>query len=476
MPRLKVYLLGSPHLTLHDEAITIGRQKALALLCYLALKGEPQRRDTLAALLWPEQSQQQARQALSRHLFALKEALGDGWLDADQETIGMRATPALWLDVSHFRAHLTACTEDKADCRAALLDAVALYRDDFLTGFTLPDCPEFDDWQFFQGEELRQQFAAALVQLIELLVDEEAYDAALPHARRWLALDPLHEPAHQTLMRLYAQSGQQAAALRQYQLCVQTLADELGVPPAAETTALYEQIRTGQRSQGPEASTPLVENRSEEPVLPHYPAATLSSNGRYDWREAPTIERIYGRAQEREQLTNWLVGERCRLISVLGIGGLGKTTLAAQVVREVGSRNEQPFARILWRSLLNAPPLTELLPEILQFLTLPQSVTIPGTLDKRLMLLLDCLTQERCLLVFDNLESLIDAWERNGHFRLGYEEYGQLLLYLGQHEHQSCLLITSREQPQELGRLERSTTAVRSLALTGLSLQAGQEL
>ncbi|MCB0107835.1 MAG: hypothetical protein KDE53_18065 [Caldilineaceae bacterium] len=272
---------------------------------------------------------------------------------------------------------------------------------------------------------------------------------------------------------------------------MQILADELGISSTEETIALYEQIRARQRSQGletqenrapsiaaetTEAAPTSLTASNPRPDLPLLPIAPIPPNVRYDWREAPTIEQIYGRERERQQLTNWLVGERCRLIRVLGIGGLGKTTLAAQVVRELGSRNEQPFARILWRSLLNAPPLTELLPEILQFLTLPQSVTIPGTLDKRLMLLLDCLTQERCLLVFDNLESLIDAWEWNGHFRLGYEEYGQLLLYLGQHEHQSCLLITSREQPQELGRLERSTTAVRSLALTGLSLQAGQEL
>ncbi|MCB0125499.1 MAG: NACHT domain-containing protein, partial [Caldilineaceae bacterium] len=311
----------------------------------------------------------------------------------------------------------------------------------------------------------------ALVQLIELLVDEEAYDAALPYARRWLALDPLHEPTHQTLMRLYATIGQQAAALRQYQLCVQTLDDELGVPPAEATTALYEQIRLGQRSQGLK-----TQESSEHRLDLSQPAASILPTVRYDWREAPTVEQIYGREGERQQLTNWLVGDQCRLISVMGIGGLGKTTLVAQVVRDLATREGQPFARIFWRSLLNAPPLTELLPDILHFLALPQSMVLPENLDKRLTLLRDYVTHERVLLVFDNLESIMEAGVRGGHYRAGYEDYGQLFKSFGQHEHQSCLLLTSREQPQEIGRLVRSTTTVRSLYLTGLSLQASQEL
>ncbi|HRW10167.1 MAG TPA: BTAD domain-containing putative transcriptional regulator, partial [Caldilineaceae bacterium] len=327
-----------------------------------------------------------------------------------------------------------------------------------------------------QGEELRRQFAAALEQLIPLLVDQGNYDAALSLARRWLALDPLHEPAHQTLMYLYAESGQQAAALRQYELCVKILAEELGVPPAAETTELYEQIRTGQRGQGSTTSFPVKASNNDRPALLLPATPSSPPNVRYDWREAPTIEQIYGRESERQQLTAWLVGERCRLVSILGIGGLGKTTLAAQVVRDLAEDEAQPFTRILWRSLLNAPPLAELLPDILHFLALPQSVVIPESLDKRLALLHEYLTQERALLVFDNLESLIETGERGGRYRSGYADYGQLLQYLGQHAHQSCLLLTSREQPQEIGRLERSTTAVRSLALTGLSLQAGQEL
>ncbi|HRW10470.1 MAG TPA: BTAD domain-containing putative transcriptional regulator, partial [Caldilineaceae bacterium] len=495
MANIKLFVLGAPYLTIDGQVVEIPRRKALALLIYLAVSGEPQRRDTLATLLWPDDSQRAARAALSRHLSELRKIIGTDWLSVDQDIVAL--ADGLWLDHNQFQqgvvqsAHSDPITVDAftaidmesdvatstpnaafhAEQSIGIEGALALYRGDFLAGFTLPDCPAFDEWQFFQGEELRQQFATALEQMIQTLVERGTVEAALPHARRWLALDPLHEPAHQTLMRLYAESGQQAAALRQYQLCVQTLEEELGVPPAEETTALYEQIRTGPRSQGLKTQ----ESNKHRLDLPQ-PAASVLPTVRYDWRDAPTVEQIYGREGERQQLTNWLVGEHCRLISVLGIGGLGKTTLVAQVVRDLATRDGQPFARIFWRSLLNAPPLAELLPDILHFLALPQSVVFPENLDKRLTLLSDYVTHERVLLVFDNLESIMDAGVRAGHYRAGYEDYGQLFHSFGQHEHQSCLLLTSREQPQEIGRLVRGTTTVRSLYLTGLSLQASQEL
>ena len=245
MASLKLYLLGLPRIELDEQLVTIQRRKALALLFYLAINGKSQSRDTLATLLWPDNNQKQARLALNRHLFELREQLGGDWLESDHQTIGLRADADLWLDVDLFQRHLATCAGAIPTCRAPLTQAVSLYRADFLTGFTLLDCPEFDEWQFFQSEGLRQQFAAALERLIQIQQDQDDYEAAIPHARRWVALDPLHEPAQRYLMQLYAQTGQQAAALRQYQLCRQTLEDELGAAPDAQTTMLYERIRSG---------------------------------------------------------------------------------------------------------------------------------------------------------------------------------------------------------------------------------------
>ena len=245
MASLKLYLLGVPRIELDEQLVTIQRRKALALLFYLAINAKSQSRDTLATLLWPDNNQKQARLALNRHLFELREQLGGDWLESDHQTIGLRADADLWLDVDLFQRHLATCAGAIPTCRTPLTQAVSLYRADFLTGFTLLDCPEFDEWQFFQSEGLRQQFAAALERLIQIQQDQDDYEAAIPHARRWVALDPLHEPAQRYLMQLYAQTGQQAAALRQYQLCCQTLEDELGAAPDAQTTMLYERIRSG---------------------------------------------------------------------------------------------------------------------------------------------------------------------------------------------------------------------------------------
>ena len=120
-----------------------------------------------------------------------------------------------------------------------------LHRGDFLAGFTLRDSPEFDEWQFFQAETLRQELASALERLVHghSADGEDGRMPGIPYARRWLALDPLHEPAHRHLMQLYAGTGQYAAALRQYAECVRILDEELGVPPDEETIRLYEAIK-----------------------------------------------------------------------------------------------------------------------------------------------------------------------------------------------------------------------------------------
>jgi DNA-binding SARP family transcriptional activator len=185
---LNLYLLGSPHVEFEGEPFEIRRRKAMALLLYLAVQGERQPRDALAALLWPENSQQSAHKAFRRDLSELNLALERDWLDTDRTSVGLRA--GFWLDVTQFQRYLA---QESADPES-LMAAANLYRDDFLTGFTLPDCPAFDEWQFFQSESLRHAFASALERLVEILNSQANYEQAIAYARRRLALDPLHEP------------------------------------------------------------------------------------------------------------------------------------------------------------------------------------------------------------------------------------------------------------------------------------------
>ena len=164
--------------------------------------------------------------------------------------------------------------------------SASLYTADFLAGFTLEDAAEFDDWQTFQTESLRLELAGVLEKLAQGLAGRQQWEAAIGHARRWLALDPLHEPAHRLLMQLHAWAGDRAAAVRQYQECVKVLQAELGIEPEPETTALFEAIRGGTT---PANLLPL--SHSPSPPLPCTtcrPTPRPSSAARPSWRRSPS--------------------------------------------------------------------------------------------------------------------------------------------------------------------------------------------
>ncbi len=260
---LSLALLGPPQIWLDGRLLTFESRKAVALLAYLAMTGEAHSRASLAALFWPESDQKRARGALRYTLSILRRQLGDGWLHVERQTIAWQPTADFQLDVADFQAMvakwLVHDLEEMsqpmlAHCREELETAVSLYRDDFMAGFSLRDCPDFDEWHFFQTEKWRRVFSQVLQTLLNLYEQQSEWEAALPYARRWLQLDQLHEPAHQALMRGYAHSGQWSAALRQYESCVAVLERELGIAPTAETTALYEQIRQGRPGVEPAAT------------------------------------------------------------------------------------------------------------------------------------------------------------------------------------------------------------------------------
>jgi DNA-binding SARP family transcriptional activator len=255
---LALYVLGPPRVELDGEPVAIDRRKALALLVYLAITRQDHSRDALATLFWPEYDQSRARGGLRSALWSLTKALGEGWLEVDRESVRLKPEADAWLDVDAFQDRLEECrTHDHPPdqpcpaCLSPLAEAAALYRDDFLAGFTLPDSPGFDEWQFFQTQSLRQELARSLERLVHGHTIQGAYLSAIPYARRWLALDPLHEPAHQQLMQLYAWSGQRAAAFRQYAECERVLGEELDVPPDEGTTQLYQSIKDKQHPPPP---------------------------------------------------------------------------------------------------------------------------------------------------------------------------------------------------------------------------------
>ncbi|MBW4619092.1 MAG: NACHT domain-containing protein [Cyanosarcina radialis HA8281-LM2] len=188
----------------------------------------------------------------------------------------------------------------------------------------------------------------------------------------------------------------------------------------------------------------------------HSTLLASSTPNSIDWGEAPDVSAFYGRTVELATLEQWVRFDRCRLVALLGMGGIGKTTLALKLAQQVAGE----FEYVIWRSLRNAPPLENLLAELVQFLSHQQST------QARIGELLHCLRASRCLLILDNLETILESG-RTGVYRPDYEGYGELLRALAETAHSSSIIVTSREKPAEIATFEGAELAVRSLPLKG---------
>ncbi|MCI0399103.1 MAG: tetratricopeptide repeat protein, partial [Chloroflexi bacterium] len=364
-------------------------------LAYLAVTGQAQPRTTVAALLWPESDQVRAYTALRRTLAALNKAIGKQWLAADRAVVGLNdnleAGERLWVDVDHFRALLAPCDRHEGEamaacrhCLPALNEAVGLVRGEFLEGFTLADSPDFDDWQLFQAEGLRRALAGALQKVARYYGQQGRSDEAIEATRRWLALDRLDEAAHRALMEWYARSNQRAAALRQYQECARILREEMGATPQPETVALYERILAGEVVPGGEKGQ---EKAAAGPPQIRYtiPAQTTPFVGRE--MELAEINQLLGRPE-------------CRLLTLVGPGGIGKTRLAIEAAIRQAGRFAHGVCFVPLGPANAADYLATHVADALRF-----SFYADGPEPKAQ--LLDYLRQKELLLVLDNFEHLL---------------------------------------------------------------------
>jgi predicted ATPase/DNA-binding SARP family transcriptional activator len=338
--RTTISLLGAPRIERDGVPVEVDTRKATALAAYLAVTRRGHTRDALAGLLWPEYNQGRARAALRRTLSSLGKAREEGWLLADRESVDLDHN-AIRVDVVRFDDLLAQCrlhghpeSEVCTECLPPLTEAVELYRDDFMAGFGLRDSVAFDDWQFFQSESLRRELAGALERLARGRAALGEWEAAVAHARRWLSLDVLHEPAHRLLMMLYAWSDERAAALRQYRECVRVLDQELGVAPLEETTLLYRAIQENDLPPRPALSEyePAVARDVELTRVTPVDSSTAAP------RSQDTS--LVGRDHEWEALLEAYasIGDGGRVVVIEGEIGIGKTRLAEEFVAHVRER------------------------------------------------------------------------------------------------------------------------------------------
>lgn len=319
-----LYLFGYPRIERDGRVVEVDTRKAIALIAYLAVTGEAASRDVLSGLLWPDYDQSSARAALRRTLSVLNKAVGEGILEIERERLRVVPNGGLWVDVNEFY-RLSAVSGNLE----SLAGAASLARDNFLSGFSLRDSAEFDNWQFFQSERIGRDLAGVLERLVVGYEQLDMSDQAIEHARRWLALDPLQEDPHRRLMALYAQSGQRGAALRQYRECVRILDQELGVAPLPETTALYQSILEN-RYETPRKPAAAQATRADEPAAAVEPVAHEASLAGYPF---------VGREQERELLQTAYEKSRGGHLAVLeGEAGIGKSRLAEEFLIQAERR------------------------------------------------------------------------------------------------------------------------------------------
>lgn len=466
MSQLTLTLLGAPQIRLADQEVNIGRNKAVALLAYLAATVNPVTRESLLALLWSDYEPQAAQSQLRQMVWAINKTIGKAWLQVDRQTIGLIEQRTLQIDIRRYQQQLHTLPMAPTDpLRLSGLVAVAeLYRGDFLDGFTIGDSAEFAQWQRVESIAWRHRQMNVLAEIVTHLTAHQAYAEAIGYARRWLALEPVNEAPHLHLMQLYIYSGQRGLALRQYQECVQTIKAELDAPPSTALTDFYQLILqdalppptsvAAMRQSGPpltvarhEAGTQSAVIQARATAMAGAPVtgALREARATIDVIEPPpttvptplppplsnlpvTITPFLGREMELLEIATRLQDPACRLLTLVGPGGIGKTRLALAAAQQLLDCNfwlleEQPALATPKRAQRTPAKFQNpLFPDGVFFVPLADvqaadrlATTIAGVLhftlfrrdEEPLAQLTQYLADKRLLLVLDNFEHLL---------------------------------------------------------------------
>ncbi len=381
--RLEIQLFGPVSIALDGVPVTgLRSRKAEALLVYLACQKRPYSREALADLLWDDRPQDQALANLRSLLSGLNKQLG-AFLTVTRHTVSFNLEADYWLDADAFARLLGAgdwglgtreqglgIRESSISNLQALEEAAALYRGDFLEGFYLRDCRGFEEWASLERERLCQLGAQVLQELVQYHLAHGSYAQGIHFADQLLVLNNLSERANRDKMLLLARSGQRNVALKQYDAYRQLLHEELGVAPAAETTAVYKRIKSSQ-------AAPLHN-------LP------------------PQATPFVGRTQELDDLQQHLIDPTCRLLTLLGPGGIGKTRLALAAAERIMQQQPGLFLHGIRLVPLTSVPTPDLLVTAVADVC---DLTLQGQ-EPPLQQLLNYLQDKEMLLVLDNFEHL----------------------------------------------------------------------
>lgn len=375
MPSLQLLTLGGFEVRDAARPLTgFESNKVRLLLVYLALEsgGRAQTREHLAALLWPEH--ENGRLPLRRALSNLRKTIGDHsanppFLLTNRQTIQLNAQADIWFDADA----LLAASRQTSLGLEELETAVSWYKGELLQGFHITNSLEMEEWLLLQREILNRAYVRLLQNTIACCLRSRAYERALPFARKLVTAEPWQEEGHRKLMRLLVYSGQRSAALVQFEACRQLLRDSLGVEPEKETIALYEQIR--------QVTLPVKSGQDVQMPVSPFP--------------------VFGREDELNRLKVCLQDEACRLITLTGPGGVGKTRLAVEsVVQNAPYFSDGAFF----------VPLVEVTSRKGVVTAVSEQLGLsPAPSRAQQTQLFNYLADKQMLIVLDNFEQLIEA-------------------------------------------------------------------
>ncbi len=421
--QLSIHTLGGVRVEAGQSPITKWQsRKAEALLIYLAVTRRVHKRESLVGLLWAEMPQERALANLSVMLSNIRKNVGADFLLADRQQVGLDWSLPIWVDVDAFTTKIGELLGDEPLTRhklAQLEKSLALYHGDFLQGYYIRGANEFEEWGLFKQERLSQMAITGWQALVTGYLRRGEGVAGIPHAQKLLDLDPLRENTHRDLMQLYALADQRSLALGQYEKCRQILQEKLGIKPEPQTITLFKQIKAGEK----------IPSLAPAPMF----ARSLSPRHNLPAQTTPFI----GRQAELNQIQQQLNNPHCRMLTLVGWGGSGKTRIGQKVGKSVISQ----YINGVWFVPLAGLDINDIDPEIaINLLLTTIAETLPFTFsgqEKPFTQLLDYLRERELLLILDNFEHLVSL--------------GNVLTQLLASAPDLKLLITSRERVKQSG-------------------------
>lgn len=385
MNSCQIFLSGTFEVRIDGQhLVNFATDKARALLAYLVVEHDrPHRREALAALLWADQSEERARQNLRQALLHLRQSLAgcDDLLLVNAQTVQLNPTVKVFSDVrkimeladqsnQHHHRAIAQCLP----CMRIQQEIRALYRGEFMAGFSSGGSEPFEEWMLVTRENVHNHVLQALIRLADYYEFRGEIREALACAREQVKLEPWREEAHRQVMRLLAADGQYSAALAQFKICRQVMLDEFGIEPTRETTGLIESIRS---------HAPVLPQKAVEP-------GEFSSS-------------FVGRKKELDDLAQLIARPECRLISIIGPGGAGKTRLAQQCLQEHNGLFRDGMYRVSLSSARSMADALLMIAETLHLAVLQGADVLPQ--------LQAALAQKQALILLDDFEHLAEECE-----------------------------------------------------------------